>query len=392
MSIAKFAVKWGILCLLVSLLAGSSSALFLYTLDIVTQIRKEQLLLIAFLPLAGIITILAYELLGKDAVQGNPLILKTIAEPSKKILPIAMAPLIYISTLLSHLFGGSAGREGTALQLSASLSDQLTKPFKLSKIERGVLLKAAIAAGFGSVFGTPLAGTIFALECTKNRIQLSRVILPVYICSFLANWVTETWSIEHIQYAITELPSINFRNMIGILTTSIIFGLAAWLFKVGMEKSKQQLAKYIPNERWRVLLGSILISLIVYIFNGFEFVGLGIEKIVDAYIVAAAPTDFALKIFLTILTISIGFKGGEVTPLFFIGATLGSGLSLLIPLPISFLAGMGMVAVFGASAKTPLASAVLAFELFGKEYIFYAFAICIIASFIAGKKSIYQTN
>jgi H+/Cl- antiporter ClcA len=173
---------------------------------------------------------------------------------------------------------------------------------------------------------------------------------------------------------------------------AIIFGLVAWIFKVGMQKSKAQLVKYLPNEWWRIVLGSILLSMVIYSFNAFDFAGLGLEKILNAYTTAAAPTDFVIKLLLTILTLSIGFKGGEVTPLFFIGATLGSGLSLFIPLPISFLAGMGMVAVFGAAAKTPLASAILAFELFGKEYIFYSFAICIIASFIAGKKSIYQYN
>lgn len=392
MNTFKSIVKWGGLCLFVSLLAGSSSALFLISLDYVTQLREKNLILIALLPFAGIITLVSYQLFNKDAAEGNPLILKTIEEPTKKILPLVMAPLIYLTTILSHLFGASAGREGTALQISASLSDQLTRPFKLSNIERAVLLKAAVAAGFGSVFGTPLAGAIFAIEISRNRMQFNKAIAPVFICSLLANMVTLAWGVNHTDFSISIVPIINLKNILGLLLTAIIFGLVAWVFKVGMEKSKQQLVKYLPNEFWRIVLGGIIVAIIIYSFNAVEFAGLGIKKIINAYTVAAALTDFAIKLLLTILTLSVGFKGGEVTPLFFIGATLGSGLSLFIPLPISFLAGMGMIAVFGAAAKTPVSAAFLAFELLGKEYFFYAFAICFIASFIAGKKSIYQPN
>jgi len=146
----------------------------------------------------------------------------------------------------------------------------------------------------------------------------------------------------------------------------------------------------IPNESWRAVSGGILIAVVIYSTAIDDFIGLGIPYILNAYSAPAIPFAFLIKLLLTIFSLSIGFKGGEVTPLFFIGATLGSALSLIIPLPISFLAGMGMVAVFGAASKTPLATALLAYELFGKEYIFYAFVIAFIASFIAGKKSIYQ--
>ena len=179
--------------------------------------------------------------------------------------------------------------------------------------------------------------------------------------------------------------------MLFLLIAAFAFGITAWIFKSGLNLMNKMASKYFPDELWRALLGGILIAVIVYSGQLFKFIGLGIPNILNAYTLAAFPTDFILKLLLTILSISVGFKGGEVTPLFFIGATLGSMLSMYIPLPISFLAGLGMITVFGAAARTPLTAAFLAYELFGKEYIFYAFIICFIASFIAGKKSIYQS-
>ncbi|WP_295232673.1 chloride channel protein [Sediminibacterium sp.] len=383
--------KWMVICILIAILAGSGSALFLVLLDYCTQIRMQQRFLIALLPIAGLITALIYQTVGKPSSLGNQLIVENILQPSKPVLPFLMAPFIFATTLLSHLFGASAGREGTALQISTGLSDQLTKPFNLSDNERALLLLAAVAAGFGSVFGTPIAGAIFALEFATNKKAVSLYsILLVFVCAFLAHWVCLAWGVVHTEYLIKQLPKISFINLLFIVLVSIIFGLVAFAFKTGLHYFKVKASTYLPNELWRSVIGGAFIALIVYITNGFDFIGLGIESMVRAFDTPAHQYDFAIKMFLTILTLSVGFKGGEVTPLFFIGATLGSGLSLVLPLPISFLAGMGMVSVFGASAKTPLAAALLALELFGKEYFIYSFAICIIASFIAGKKSIYQ--
>jgi H+/Cl- antiporter ClcA len=385
--------KWMIICILIAILAGTGSALFLVLLDYCTQIRIQHRFLIALLPIAGLITALIYQTVGKPSSLGNQLIVENILQPSKPVLPFLMAPFIFATTLLSHLFGASAGREGTALQISAGLSDQLTKPFKLTDKERALLLLAAVAAGFGSVFGTPIAGAIFALEFATNKKAVSFYsILLVFVCAFLAHWVCLAWGVVHTEYLIKQLPKISFNNFLFIVLVSIIFGLVAFLFKTGLHYFKVRAITHLPNELWRSVIGGTFIALIVYITNGFDFIGLGIESMIRAFDTPANHNDFAIKMLLTILTLSVGFKGGEVTPLFFIGATLGSGLSLVLPLPISFLAGMGMVSVFGAAAKTPLAAALLALELFGKEYFIYAFAICIIASFIAGKKSIYQPS
>lgn len=384
-------LKWSILSLLIAFFAGTTSALFLVLLDYVSELRNKYIWLISFLPIAGFFTALVYQNIGKRSTKGNKLIVETIQQPTNPLLDWLMAPLILLTTLIAHLFGASVGREGTALQLSAGLSDQLTKAFNLTPSERVVLLRAAVAAGFGAVFGTPIAGAIFALEFTNNQISFNKAIPPIFICSILANQVTLWWGINHSVYSVTQIPSLTGTNMLFLLIAAFAFGITAWIFKSGLNLMNKMASKYFPDELWRALLGGILIAVIVYSGQLFKFIGLGIPNILNAYTLAAFPTDFILKLLLTILSISVGFKGGEVTPLFFIGATLGSMLSMYIPLPISFLAGLGMITVFGAAARTPLTAAFLAYELFGKEYIFYAFIICFIASFIAGKKSIYQS-
>lgn len=384
--------KWGILCLLISFLAGSTSALFLVLLDAVTLFRTKNNGLIALLPIAALITVILYQTVGRKSASGNHLIVATILQPSKPLIDWLMAPLILFTTLIAHLVGASVGREGTALQLSASLSDQLTQPFKLNKSERAILLKAAVAAGFGAVFGTPLAGALYALEFAGKKIQFNKNIVPIFICGFLANQVCLWWGIQHTVYTINQLPAISFHTGFLILIAAIVFGIIAFLFKTGLPFTKELAIKLIPNDLWRAVIGGFLIAAIIYFAGLFDFAGLGIPSILNAYVNAETPYAFFIKLLLTIISLSVGFKGGEVTPLFFIGATLGSTLSLIIPLPISFLAGMGMVAVFGAASKTPLASALLSFELFGQDIIFYAFVISFIASFIAGKKSIYQSN
>ncbi|MFY8025797.1 MAG: chloride channel protein [Sediminibacterium sp.] len=384
-------LKWSILSILVAFFAGTTSALFLVSLDYLSAIRNEYIWLISFLPIAGFFTALLYQEIGKKSAKGNKLITETIQQPTKPLLDWLMAPLILLTTLIAHLFGASVGREGTALQLSAGLSDQLTKAFNLTPPERVVLLRAAVAAGFGAVFGTPIAGAIFALEFTNNQISFNKAIPPIFICAILANQVTLWWGINHSVYSITQMPSLTGINLLFILIAAFAFGITAFIFKSGLNVLNNTIPKYFPDELWRAVFGGILIAVIVYAAQLYPFIGLGIPSILNAYSFAAYPTDFILKLLLTILSISVGFRGGEVTPLFFIGATLGSMLSLYIPLPISFLAGMGMITVFGAAARTPLVVAFLAYELFGKEYIFYAFIICFIASFIAGKKSIYQS-
>lgn len=388
----RYLIKYSTLILVVSLLAGLSSAFFLFVLDIVTNIRNGSLWLVCLLPLGGVISVFMYNQICIEADSGNKWVLARIKKQTSKPIPILMAPLVLAGTLITHLLGGSAGREGTALQLSASLSSPFLSWFKLSPKEESIFLRSAVAAGFGAVFGTPVAGIIFAFEWESFRPKKITEILPVIICSFLADFTTKILGIDHTIYSIP----LNFRSpsnpLLWNIIAGILFGMAAWLFKYLMKKTASFNQKWLTNKYTRVVLGGTIVSCFLLFGPYNSLAGLGIPSIINSFSEAAPLQIFILKIALTVITIQSGFKGGEVTPLFFIGATWGSALSIYIPLSPAYLAGMGMVAVFGAAAKSPITAAILAAELFGIGFLPFALLISIISNKTAGKNSIYQLN
>ena len=381
-------LKWALLLLIVGIAAGTLSAIFLTSLNWVTNYREAHQWLIYFLPVAGLAIGLIYHHRGKEVERGNNLVFDTIHNP-KDIIPLKMLPLVLGGTLITHLFGGSAGREGTALQMSASVADQLQKPFKLSQEERSILLIAGLSAGFASVFGTPLAGAIFGIEVLLMKKFPVKAIVPSLVAAFLGAYVTELWGVGHTHYHIPEVPSLSLRGMALGVVAGLLFGLAALLFM----KSTHYIArfsKFIKYAPLRPVVGGLLVVLAFIALNSTKYFGLGVPEIVRSFEQPALPQDFIFKILLTAITLGFGFKGGEVTPLFFIGATLGSALSLFLPLPVGLLAGMGFVAVFSAAAKTPIACCFMAIELFGISCGIYVAIACIIAYLVSGRSGIYN--
>jgi len=383
-------LKWVLLCVLIGLSSGSAAALFLYTLDLITDYRESHVWIIIFLPLAGFCVSWMYHHYGKEAEAGNKLLLKTIQDPQQKTIPWVMAPFVYVGTLLTHAFGGSAGREGTALQMSGAIADQFSKPFRLSEQERSILLIASIAAGFGAVFGTPLAGFIFALEINRRSKLSYYAILPTFISAIVADLVTRAWGIPHTLYVVDIIPSISWMNIGYIALAGVAFGACAFVFTRLMHVTSQQYKKLIPSSPLRSLIGGVIVVLLFWWIGNSKYMGLGIPLIVQSFSEQMELYDFALKMLLTILTLSAGFKGGEVTPLFFIGALLGNALSIWIPLPLSLLTGLGFVAVFAGATKAPLACIVMSVELFGMESLFYMIIVCLLSYLLSGKLSIYH--
>ncbi|MBC7566083.1 MAG: chloride channel protein [Pedobacter sp.] len=380
--------KWALLLLIVSIAAGTLSAIFLSSLNWVTDLRESHRWLIYLLPLAGLAIGLVYHHSGKNVERGNNLVFDTIHNP-KAVIPFKMLPLVLGGTLITHLFGGSAGREGTALQMSASAADQLHKPFKLTSGERSILLIAGLSAGFASVFGTPLAGAIFGIEVLLLRKFPLKAIVPSLIAAYLGAFVTELWGVGHTHYHIAEIPSLSIKGMgFGILA-GVLFGLSAVLF-VKSTHYISRFSKLISYAPLRPLIGGVLVVLAFLLLNSTKYLGLGVPEILKSFEEPSLPQDFLLKILLTAITLGFGFKGGEVTPLFFIGATLGSALSLILPLPVGLLAGMGFVAVFSAAAKTPVACCFMAIELFGISCGIYVGIACIVAYLVSGRQGIYN--
>ncbi len=380
--------KWILLCSIIGIVVGSASAGFLISLEWITQYREANMWLIALLPLAGLGIGLLYHYYGNGVESGNNLLIDSIHHPAHNI-PFRMAPFVYLGTMVTHLFGGSAGREGTALQMAGGLMDPIGRWLKLEDEDRRVLLIASVAAGFGAVFGTPLAGAVFSMEFFLTGKMRYNAIFPAFLAAIIANYVTVLWPAQHTHYSIAYVPAINALNLLYSLLTGIVFGLCALLFSKSMHGLTAFFKSKISYPPLRPFVGGIIVALAVYALGTTKYIGLGIPTIVDSFINAQPFYVFGLKIALTVLTLSAGFKGGEVTPLFFIGATLGSALSCCIPLPTALLAGMGFVAVFAGATNTPLACMLMGMELFGVESGVYIAIACVVAYLVSGHNSIY---
>ena len=386
-----YLARWIVISSMVGVLAGSASALLLISLNFATDLRDTHWWLILLLAPAGLLVGSMYKYLGSSVEAGNNLILEEVHDP-KATIPLRMTPLILIGTFLTHLFGGSAGREGTAIQTGASMADQLTGPLRLLPHDRRILLMTGISAGFASVFGTPLAGTVFGLEVLAFGSISYDAIAPCIIAAFVGDLVTKAWGVNHTIYSVTEIPTLNLAGIGLSMVAGAVFGLVAMAFAQTTHAVSNAAKRLIPFAPLRPFAGGILVTLAVLLIGTTKYIGLGIPTIVASFHSKLPAYDFAAKFLFTVVTLGSGFKGGEVTPLFYIGSTLGNALSRILPLPATLLAGMGFVGVFAGAANTPIASTLMAVELFGAEAGAYAGIACVISYLFSGHSGIYHAQ
>ena len=397
-------LRWLILSACVGALAGSSSAILLIALDWATRTRESHHFLIALLPVAGFALGWIYDTFGRSVEGGNNLILDEIhteisstADAPQRTIPARMTPLILIGTIVTHLFGGSAGREGTAVQTGAALADQITRllrrlPFRFGEHDRRTLLMAGISAGFGSIFGTPLAGAVFGLEVLTIGNVGYDAIFPCFLAAFAGDYTVRLWRVHHTIYTVTQTSPLSPVSVLSAIAAGIAFGLTALLFSRCTHAVSRLFRSRIPYPPLRPFTGGILVAAAVFALGTTKYIGLGIPTIVAAFSQHLPRYDFAAKFAFTSLTLGSGFKGGEVTPLFFIGATLGNALSSILPLPSSLLAAMGFVAVFAGAANTPIAGGLMALELFGAEAGAFAAIACVVSYLFSGHRGIYHSQ
>lgn len=401
--------KWLVLAAPLGAAVGSAVAVFLSVLDVATQLRFDHPLLLWPLPVAGAGIGWLYATYGKSVEGGNNLVIDEIHEPGGGV-PLRMAPLVLIATVVTHLCGGSAGREGTAVQMGGSLAGGLARLIPgLNRNDTSTLLMAGVAAGFGGVFGTPVAGAIFALEVLAIGRIASAAILPCLIAAIASDRACAAWGILHTPYRLAPLLPIDaaagpgpfgWHLLAAAALGGVVFGLASVLFA---ELTHGLHGLFKRSIRWpivRPVVGGCMVIALVATLGTREYLGLGVTSpdpgdvtIVSAFRQGGADVwSWWWKIVFTAVTLGSGFKGGEVTPLFFVGASLGNTLAVLIGAPVGFMAALGFVSVFAGATNTPIACTVMAVELFGGEHVLFYAVSCVLAYLCSGHSSIYPAQ
>jgi H+/Cl- antiporter ClcA len=388
----KLIGQWVVLGAGVGIVCGLASALFLFLLEHATAFRTAHEPIVYALPLLGLAMGLVLHRFGKPIEGGNNLILETLHAGAEE-LPLRMAPMVLLGTVATHLFGGSAGREGTAVQMGGSLADFIAHRLGVTPEVRRGLLAAGIAGGFGSVFGTPFAGMVFGIEVlTIGRVELE-ALLPALIASVVGDAVTRGVGIVHTAYphpaALALTPWVGAKWLVVALAVAA----TATLFIELTQALKALLATRIPWLPLRMMLGGLAVVGLWRLSGTSDFLGLGVPTIVRAFSdPSLAPYAFLAKLLFTAVTLAAGFLGGEVTPLFFVGAALGNVLAPVLGIPLPLCAGVCLAGVFAAAANTPLALILMAVELLGVGTLPHVAIVVLVAFLLTGHRGIYPAQ
>lgn len=395
-----YVIRWMLIATPIAAVIGSTCALFLWALDQATQMRLDHPWLLFLLPLAGVLIVLSYRWWGGDSGRGNNLIMDEIHEPRVGV-PARMAPMILISTVVTHVFGGSAGREGTAIQIGGSLAATTGRVLKLTAADTRKLLMVGMAAGFAGVFGTPLAGAVFAIEVLAIGRITYEAILPCLIGAIVGDFFCTVWGVHHTRYMVEVGPvAFEWTTASKVAIASVAFGLASVLFAElthGFHRLWEQTCRW---EWLRPVIGGGVIIGLTYLLGTRDYLGLGVYSaspdgvsILSAFHAGGSDMmSWWWKILFTAITLSSGFKGGEVTPLFFIGATLGNTLAGITGAPVDLFAALGFVAVFAGATNTPLACTLMGIELFGSGHVIYFAMACFLSYLFSGHSGIYLSQ
>lgn len=386
---AKTFIKWLICSAIIGITCGAVGTAFHYSVEYVTQFRSGHSWIIFLLPAAGLLIVFLYRAGGIKHDKGTNLVIGSIRNPEYNV-PFRMAPLIFITTVITHLFGGSAGREGAALQIGGSLGASIGKLIKMDDNDKHIMTLCGMSAVFAALFGTPVTAALFSVEVISIGILYYSALVPCILSATISYAITEKFHITPTYFILNQVPEMSLATGIRVIILSVAAAVLSILFCMSMQVIGKTFKKYLKNQYLRILVGGVLLVLLTLIVRCNDYNGAGMNMIEQAIHGTAKPEAFILKLLFTCITIGCGFRGGEIVPSFFIGATFGCTLGGWIGLDPGFGAAMGLVCLFCGVVNCPLASLVLSIELFGASGILLFAIGCSVSYMLSGYYSLYS--
>ena len=384
--------KWIILAGISGILIGLVTSAFAFAIEHVTKFRLEHTWMLLGLPFAGLLIVFLYRITGRADDKGTNTVIIAVRE--KKEIPLIVGPLIFISTVLTHAFGGSTGREGAALQLGGSIGDFAAGKLKMSSSDRRVMIMCSMSAAFAALFGTPLAAAILPMEFVNIGMVYYSALVPCVIASLAAHAVSVRVHIHTltIPYEVEKVPELYSLAFPKAIVMGIACALAGIFFVICLHQSGRFFKEKIANPYIRVVVGGCLVAALVFALGTQDYIGLGENVMADAFDGKVVWYAFLLKILFTCLTLETGFKGGEIVPSFFVGATMGCFLAGLLGLPANLCAACGMCGVFCAVTNSPFTSMIIAMELFGQTGMGFFFIVIAISYMLSDYYSVFSAQ
>ncbi len=383
-------IKWIVFACVVGFTIGVIGAGFHHAVLWVTSFRKAHRWILFGMPLAGLLIVWLYRVSGMERDGGTNLVIVSVRDNAP--IRLRTAPLIIVTTIMTHLFGGSSGREGAALQLGSAISAWVGRIIQLDDKDERIIKMCGMAAGFAALFGTPLAAGVFAMEVVSVGVMYYAAIFPCLLSALVSLITARALGGHPEALLITDVPAVTFVVLIQVIVLGILCAFVAMLFCWIFANIHHLYTRYLPNPYVRVAVGGCIVLGISLLIGIEDYNGAGMEVITRAFTGNAHPAAFVLKIILTAITLGAGFKGGEIVPAFFSGATFGGFYGRFLGLSASFSAGIGMVAVFCGVTNCPLTSILLAYELFGGAGLPLIALACAVSYMLSGYSGLYSAQ
>lgn len=383
-------VRWVVFALLVGVAVGLCGTAFYFALSFVTVLRTQNPWLILLLPFGGLGIVGLYHLLKDDDDTGTNLVISAIHSGDK--LPFRMAPLIFISTLITHLFGGSAGREGAALQLGGSLGNSIGLLFKFDEKDRHVMIMCGMSAAFSALFGTPMAAAIFSMEMVSVGVMYYTALVPCVISSLVAHGIAYTFGVSNELFLIASIPKFTVLSAVKISVLAVLCALISILFCVILHKAEEWYKRFFKNAYVRVFVGGCLVIALTFAVGNQNYNGTGITIIQQCIAGTVRPEAFLLKMIFTAATLGAGYKGGEIVPSFFTGAAVGCLFGNLFDFSPTLCTAIGMTSLFCGVTNCPITALLISFELFGYDGMSYFLLATALSYMFSGYFGLYHSQ